>query len=124
MFFPGLDAWVSKVKTDRHLLIISLEDGYQTDETPTEDDVYDDFDQMRRSAGIKSFGSKWVKRKYAFGEEGVSTGESDWMKVVYSFEGKMEPVFSGDILTSPTCRARTKRKSIESEYCQNIWREH
>jgi DNA polymerase alpha subunit A len=60
---------------------------------PTQDDVYDDFDRVRRKVGVKSWAAKWVKRKYAFGEEGVPTGEADWMKVVYGFNGLLFVLF-------------------------------
>lgn len=42
---------------------------------------------MRREVKIQSVSHKWVKRKYAFGMEGVPEGESDFMKVVYEFDG-------------------------------------
>lgn len=64
-----------------------VDHGADTDIIPTQDDVYDDFEQIRRKVGVKSWAAKWVKRKYAFGEEGVPTGEADWMKVVYGFNG-------------------------------------
>lgn len=50
-------------------------------------DIYRDFDAVRKQAGIKSFKGKFVKRKYAFGEPDVPTGEKQWLKVVYSFSG-------------------------------------
>lgn len=43
---------------------------------------------MRREYGIRSISKKWVKRKYAFGAEGVPEGESDFLKVIYDFDGK------------------------------------
>ncbi|GJJ15609.1 hypothetical protein Clacol_009887 [Clathrus columnatus] len=96
-----LSCCVGVENIERNLYVLPrirrMENGYQTDKTPTEDDVHEDFDEMRRTVGIKSFGSKWVKRKYAFGEEGVPIGESDWMKVVYSFD---EPELRGN-LSSP-----------------------
>lgn len=66
---------------------MSLEDGFETDVVPELVDVYRDFDAVRKKAEIKSFKGKFVKRKYAFGEPDVPTGESDWLKVVYSFSG-------------------------------------
>ncbi|KAF8585711.1 DNA polymerase alpha catalytic subunit [Ramaria rubella] len=70
-----------------------IDGGFDTDVTPTQDDVYDDFDRIRRQIGVKSWAAKWVKRKYAFGE-GVPTGEADWMKVVYGFD---EPQIPKDV---------------------------
>lgn len=55
--------------------------------TPSKEDVYRDFDALRRTRKIRSWGAKWVKRKYAFGMEGVPEGEAEWMKVVYPFTG-------------------------------------
>jgi predicted RNA-binding protein Jag len=48
-------------------------------------DVYDEFDQIRRKHGIRDFGCKFVKRNYAFEVPGVPA-ESDYLKVVYSFD--------------------------------------
>jgi DNA polymerase alpha subunit A len=62
---------------------------HDTDIVPSESDVYDDFDMIRRELGIKSWRAKWVKRKYAFGETEVPRGESSWMKVVYGFNGEL-----------------------------------
>ena len=64
---------------------------YETDVTPTEADVYGDFDRVRRKAGIKSWKAKFVQRKYAFGECDVPRGETQWMKVVYGFDGESVP---------------------------------
>ncbi|KAF8507515.1 hypothetical protein BU17DRAFT_78091 [Hysterangium stoloniferum] len=81
---------------ERNLYVLPRErvlDGrYETDLVPSQDDVYDDFDQLRRKVGVKSWAAKWVKRKYAFGEEGVPTGEADWMKVVYGFNEVQMPL--------------------------------
>lgn len=65
------------------------EDGemHDTDIIPTEEDVHDDFDLIRKAMGIKSWGSKFVKRNYAFGDKEVPRGSSQWMKVVYGFNG-------------------------------------
>ena len=59
----------------------------ETDETPGLPDVYKDFDEVRRNAGIKTFKGKFVTRSYAFGEPDVPFGPSKWMKVVYPFSG-------------------------------------
>lgn len=60
---------------------------YETDIAPSLPDVYKDFDEVRKNAGIKSFKGKFVNRNYAFGEPDVPRGESKWMKVVYPFTG-------------------------------------
>ena len=60
----------------------------ETDIVPSEEDIHDDFDTIRRQMGIKSWRGKFVKRNYVFGEEDIPRGETQWMKVVYSFNGQ------------------------------------
>ena len=62
----------------------------ETDEVPGMKDVFDDFDQVRKKAGIKGWKAKFVKRKYAFGEADVPK-EASWLKVVYGFDGVSLP---------------------------------
>jgi DNA polymerase alpha subunit A len=50
-------------------------------------EVYSDFDHVRQRASIKSWRGKFVKRRYAFGETDVPREETEWLKVVYPFEG-------------------------------------
>ncbi|KAI0321598.1 hypothetical protein OF83DRAFT_251189 [Amylostereum chailletii] len=73
------------------------DEGYETDVVPGLQDVYTDFDQVRRKAGIKAWKAKFVKRKYAFGEAAVPREETQWLKVVYGFD---EPQIPQDV-TSP-----------------------
>lgn len=93
-------AWVSCCVTvenlQRNLFVLPREKrveydqhgtAHDTDEVPDLSDVYDDFDRIRKKAGIKSYKGKFVKRKYAFGEPDVPREESQWMKVVYGFDG-------------------------------------
>ncbi|PSS35342.1 hypothetical protein PHLCEN_2v1679 [Hermanssonia centrifuga] len=58
-----------------------------TDVVPSLTDVYADFDRVRKKVGIKSFKGKFVNRRYAFGEKDIPRGESQWLKVVYGFDG-------------------------------------
>lgn len=67
----------------------------ETDVLPTLPDVYGDFDRVRKRLGVKSFKGKFVRRRYAFGEEEVPRGEAQWLKVVYPFDGQY-------ILNSPS----------------------
>ena len=60
----------------------------ETDIVPSTEDVHDEFDTIRKQMGVKSWRGKFVKRKYVFGEEDIPRGESQWMKVVYSFAGQ------------------------------------
>lgn len=65
------------------------EDGtlYETDEVPSNADVFGDFDRVRKKAKIKTWKAKFVNRKYAFGEADVPK-DASWMKVVYSYTGR------------------------------------
>lgn len=91
----SIDRYVSACVTienlERNLFVlpreVRLEDDYETDTQPSRIDVQRDFEEARRQFKIGRCGMKWVKRKYAFGEPGVPTNETDWMKVVYPFSG-------------------------------------
>ena len=63
------------------------DDGDKMDKVPSQMDVWQDFDQLRRKAGIKWWWAKWVKQKYRFGELNVFK-EGSWLKVPYAFYGK------------------------------------
>ena len=65
------------------------EDGCETDIVPDMPAVWKDFDQVRKKAGIKGWKAKFVKRKYAFGEPDVPREETQWLKVVYEFQGML-----------------------------------
>ncbi|KXN86712.1 DNA polymerase alpha catalytic subunit [Leucoagaricus sp. SymC.cos] len=69
------------------------EDGdfHDTDIVPTLQDVYGDFELIRKQLGIKSWRAKFVKRKYAFGEKDVPRSETQWLKVVYGFNEPQVP---------------------------------
>ncbi|ORX36128.1 hypothetical protein BD324DRAFT_642777 [Kockovaella imperatae] len=60
--------------------------GFETDIEVTKTDVYQEFDSVRRKAGIDQWASKFVSRKYAFEMQDVEKGESEWLKVVYGFD--------------------------------------
>lgn len=68
-----------------------VEGGVETDLEVTRTDLYQDFDQYRRKAGIEEWAAKFVSRKYAFEDKGVEKGESEWMKVVYGFDRESSP---------------------------------
>lgn len=73
---------------------------YETDKVPDLQDIYMDFDRLRKKAGIKAFKGKFVKRKYAFGEKDVPREERQWLKVVYSFTGEDPSLVSSLYLSS------------------------
>ncbi|KAL0953645.1 hypothetical protein HGRIS_004849 [Hohenbuehelia grisea] len=100
------DAWVSCCVTveniQRNLFVVPREKRVEQDEddpeklietdvVPELKDVYDDFDMIRKSLGIKSWKGKFVKRNYVFGEEDVPRGESQFLKVVYGYNEKEIP---------------------------------
>jgi DNA polymerase alpha subunit A len=60
----------------------------ETDDIPDMKDVYNDFDQVRRKAGVKKFRAKFVDRLYAFGDKEVPREKRKWLKVVYGFDGE------------------------------------
>jgi hypothetical protein len=62
--------------------------GRTTDVDVEERDVERELDRLRKDHGIGSLMSKWVNRNYVFGVEGVPTGESKWLKVVYPYDGQ------------------------------------
>ena len=72
---------------ERRIEIDEDGDEYETDFVPQITDVYQEFDTLRKRAGVKTWKAKFVKRKYAFGESDVPRGEAQWMKVVYGFDG-------------------------------------
>lgn len=93
-------AWVSCCVTvlnlERNLFVLPREKRVElsgddtlvdTDIVPSKEDVYEDFDTIRKEIGVKSWRGKFVKRNYVFGDE-IPRGESEWLKVVYRFDGK------------------------------------
>ena len=66
-----------------------VEGGHETDLEVTKTDVFQDFDALRRKAGIEKWAAKFVQRKYAFEDKAVDKGESEWMKVLYGFDRKI-----------------------------------
>ncbi|KAF9469285.1 DNA polymerase alpha catalytic subunit [Collybia nuda] len=100
-------AWVSCCVTvdniERNLFVLPREkrtepdedgDMHDTDIVPTSQDVYNDFEMIRKQIGVKSWRGKFVKRKYAFGEKEVPRGEGQWMKVVYGFNDPQIPTIA------------------------------
>ena len=59
----------------------------ETDVVPEKGDVHNDFERIRREIGIKGWKARWVARKYAFDYKDVPK-ETEWMKVLYSYEGE------------------------------------
>ncbi len=72
--------------TSRESKLTDIAGGFETDIEVTKTDVYQDFDSLRRKAGIEEWAAKFVQRKYAFEDKEVEKGESEWMKVVYGFD--------------------------------------
>ena len=93
-----------------------LAGDHETDVEVTRTDVYQDFDRLRQKHGIEEWRAKFVERKYAFEEPGVQKGESEWMKVVYGFDGEYSPdhfAYGTDITQSQRYRwAPQGRRSV------------
>ena len=101
------------------------EEGFETDVVPDMQAVWRDFDQIRKKAGIKGWKAKFVKRKYAFGEPDVPREETQWLKVVYGFEGK----FSYFVrilcqLSNSVFRTPNPGECIQPNLFSNIWDQH
>ncbi|KAG5220023.1 DNA-directed DNA polymerase alpha catalytic [Salix suchowensis] len=91
--------WVSCCITvenlERNLYVLPREkraeyvdgDLIETDELTDLDDVYTDFDYVRKQMKIKTWKGKFVNRNYVFGKPGVPR-ETKWLKVVYPFTGE------------------------------------
>lgn len=60
--------------------------GQDTGEAVTKTDVFEEFDKVRRQAGIEEWATKFVDRNYAFEDPTVPKGTSEWMKVEYGFD--------------------------------------
>ncbi|PPQ85267.1 hypothetical protein CVT25_010040 [Psilocybe cyanescens] len=98
-------AWISccvKVEgIERNLFVLPREkrveqdeEGniHETDIVPSQEDIDEDFDLIRKAMKIKTYRAKFVKRKYAFGEQDIPRGESQWMKVIYGYNEPVIPM--------------------------------
>ena len=87
-----VSASVSIQGIQRNLFVLPrprrMDGEYETDITPSQMDVFKDVDAVRKQWNIKKWKAKWVKRSYAFGEPGIPTEETEWLKVVYGFDGR------------------------------------
>jgi DNA polymerase alpha subunit A len=72
------------------IVLIDVAGDHETDMEVTKTDVYQEFDRLRQKHGIEEWRAKFVQRKYAFEEQDVQKGESEWMKVVYGFNGELQ----------------------------------
>ena len=79
----------------------------ETDREVSISDVYQEIDALRKKHDIKEFDSCCVSRKYAFEIPGIPS-ESDYLKVVYPFDGKK----NGVNITEPALPAKTSGKSF------------
>jgi hypothetical protein len=78
---------------------------------------------VRQKHGVEEWRAKFVQRKYAFEEQEVQKGESEWMKVVYGFNGehryrRRSPFSSDDFRT----RDITGYQRIHFQPC--LWNQH
>jgi len=59
----------------------------ETDVVPGEEDVYGDFNLIRKELKIKNFRAKMVERSYVFGDKNVPREKTKYLKIVYPFSG-------------------------------------
>lgn len=87
-----VSASVSIQGIQRNLFVLprprQMDGEYETDITPSQMNVFKDVDAVRKQWNIKKWKAKWVRRSYAFGEPDVPTEETEWLKVVYGFDGR------------------------------------
>ena len=87
-----VSACVSIQGIQRNLFVLprpqQMDGEYETDITPSQMDVFKDVDAVRKQWNIRKWKAKWVRRSYAFGEPDVPTEETEWLKVVYGFDGR------------------------------------
>lgn len=86
--------------------------GDRTDLVPSQDDVYREFNERRRQEGVSKLMSKWVKRNYVFGAEGIPNGESEYLKVIYGFDGESQSALPADEADLLLSRARASDQHI------------
>jgi DNA polymerase alpha subunit A len=98
---------------------------YDTDVIPEMKDVYEDFDRIRRKVGVKAWKAKSVKRKYAFGEVDVPREETQWLKVVYNFDGKSHSPRRSIPMCSPKkYRTSNTDQRVKPKHCSYLWHRH
>ncbi|KAJ7230554.1 DNA polymerase family B-domain-containing protein [Mycena pura] len=90
------NSWVSTCITienmERNVFVLPRTKPDEFGEVPEPQDVYKDFDMLRKKTVISSFKAKFVKRSYAFGEPDVPREETLWLKVVYGFNEPQLPM--------------------------------
>ncbi|WVQ83810.1 hypothetical protein IAT38_005954 [Cryptococcus sp. DSM 104549] len=60
--------------------------GHETDIEVTHEDVLEDWENFRMTQGIDGCRSRFVDRKYAFEDQTVEKGETEWLEVSYGFD--------------------------------------
>ncbi|KAK0558719.1 DNA-directed DNA polymerase alpha catalytic subunit pol1 [Tilletia horrida] len=65
--------------------------GHITDKKPTEEEIEDDFDEVRKKYDIDAYLSKWVQRNYAFELPGVPA-KTQYLKIRYGFDSPAMPL--------------------------------
>ncbi|PPQ69598.1 hypothetical protein CVT26_001586 [Gymnopilus dilepis] len=100
---PWLSTCITLPNLQRNLFVLPRakrveqdEDGnlHETDQVPTDEEVDEDFDLIRRQMGVGGYRSKFVRRRCVFrGDGGEGQGEGErWMKVVYPFSDPQIPM--------------------------------
>lgn len=133
------NAWLSCCVTvenlQRNLFVLPREHRIEEDEetgemvdtdvVPSLTDVYADFDRIRKKAGIKSWKAKFVKRQYAFGLPDVPRRETQWLKVVYGFDGELQQQ-SDEVEQNSSIfdRAANTQYGIQSKFLPCLWHKY
>ncbi|KAF7320311.1 DNA polymerase [Mycena kentingensis (nom. inval.)] len=90
------NAWTSCCITiegmERNVFMLPRTKPDELGDVPSPGEVFTDAEILRRKTGISQWKSKFVKRKYAFGETDVPREESQWLKVVYGFNEPQLPM--------------------------------
>ncbi|KAF7289426.1 DNA polymerase [Mycena chlorophos] len=94
------NAWVSCCVTiegmERNVFMLPRTKQDEFGEIPTLSDLLSGAEMLRKKTGISAWKSKFVKRKYAFGESDVPREETQWLKVVYGFNEPPLPMTDAD----------------------------
>ncbi|CAK5267409.1 unnamed protein product [Mycena citricolor] len=92
--------WVSCCVTvenlQRNIFVLPRTKPDEFGDVPGLQDVYNDFDMLRKKMQVSSWKGKFVKRNYAFGEVDVPREETQWLKVVYGFNEPQLPITDAD----------------------------
>ncbi|KAJ2926264.1 hypothetical protein H1R20_g10824, partial [Candolleomyces eurysporus] len=88
----GLQRNLFALPRERRVELDEDEEEVETDVVVEEEDVYGDFDLIRKQMKIKTFKAKFVERSYAFGDKDIPREKRKWLKIVYPFTEPVIPM--------------------------------